>query len=85
MTEKIGVSALKKINVFYEGDIYDLACMLLKFHHAKDKDSTSRSYHTVNGLASAYAMITGVEQEKILSVFKRYRLPLGAIVDDNDK
>ena len=80
MFEKIGVSALKEVNVFYEGDIYDLACLLLKLHDAKDKTTTSRSYHTVHGLASAYSYLAQMNQDKILKIFEQYDLPLGATV-----
>lgn len=81
MNEKIGVNTLKRVNVLYEGDIYDLACLLLKVNDAKDKGTNSRSRHTVRGLATKYALITHLSPEKILTIFKTYDLPLGAMVE----
>ncbi len=52
MQEKIGVGALKDVEVLYRGDIYDMACLLLKIHDAKDKGTNHQSRHTVNGLAT---------------------------------
>ncbi len=57
MTEKIGVSSLKSIGVLYEGDIYDLACLLLKVNDVKDRETNSKSRHTINGLAKSYSML----------------------------
>ncbi len=81
MAEKIGVVALKRVNVLYEGDIYDLACLLLKVSEAKDKGTNSRSRYTVHGLATTYSLITHLRREKILAIFENYALPLGAIVE----
>jgi hypothetical protein len=84
LSDKINVSALKNVKVFYEGDLYELACLLIKFHAAKDKGKTSRSYHTVNGLTSAYAMLTDTPQREILKVLEPYHLPLGATVQHDE-
>jgi len=81
MQDKIGVGALKDIEVLYEGDIYDLACLLLKVHDAKDRGTNCRSRHTVNGLAMAYSLLADVERDRILEVFKGHGLPLGATVE----
>nr|CAP48438.1 putative integron gene cassette protein [uncultured bacterium] len=81
MNEKIGVNALKSVNVLYEGDIYDLACLLLKVSKAKDKGTNSRSRHTVHGLATAYSLITHLQREEILATFENYDLSLGAVVE----
>ena len=79
--EKIGVKALKSINVLYEGDIYDLACLLLKVSEAKDKGKISKSRYTVHGLATTYSLITHLPREEIIAIFENYDLPLGAIVE----
>ncbi len=71
MAEKIGVVALKRVNVLYEGDIYE----------AKEKGTNSRSRYTVHGLATTYSLITHLRREKILAIFENYALPLGAIVE----
>lgn len=80
MQGKIGVGVLKDIEVLYSGDIYDMACWLLKIHDAKDKGTNCRSRHTVHGLATTYAMIADVSPDVIQKVFKRHDLPLRATV-----
>ena len=83
--EKIGVSALKDVAVLYEGDIYELACLSLKAHDAKDKGTGTLSRRTVNGLLGDYAMLAGLSREQVLEMFERHNLPLGATVEyDND-
>jgi len=84
VTEKIGVSSLKNIGVLYEGDIYDLACLLLKVNDAKDRGSNSKSRHTINGLAKSYSMLADVDLKQIMAVVARHGLPLGAIVEYDD-
>ena len=63
MQERIGVGVLKDIKVLYGGDIYDMACLLLKIHDAKDKGTNHWSRHTVNGLATTYAMMAELISE----------------------
>jgi hypothetical protein len=82
--EKIGVGALKDIEVLYRGDIYDLACLLLKIHDAKDKGTNCRSRHTIHGLAATYSMIADVSREKIREIFERHGLPMGATVEHDE-
>ncbi len=86
MNEKIGINALKSVNVLYEGDIYDLACLLLKVSEAKGKGTNSTSRYTVHGLATTYSLITRLRREEILVTFENCDLPLGAVVEyDKDK
>ncbi|MDI6770452.1 MAG: hypothetical protein QMD04_12375 [Anaerolineales bacterium] len=84
MGKKIGVSALKDVKVLYKGDIYDLACLLLKVYDAKDRGTNTRSRHTVYGLSGDYAMLARLDRDQILAIFERYNLPLEATVE-NDK
>ena len=81
MSERIGLNALKSVNVLYEGDIYDLACLLLKVCEAKDKSKNSKSRYTVHGLATTYSLITHLRREEIIAIFENYNLPLGAMVE----
>ena len=81
MQDKIGVGALKNIKVLYDGDIYDMACLLLKIHEAKDKGLNRQSRHTVYGLATAYAMIAGLSPDEIREIFKKHGLPFEATVE----
>jgi hypothetical protein len=83
--KKIGVSTLRDVEVLYKGDIYELACLLLKVYDAKDKGTNTISRHTVYGLSGDYAMLAHLDREKVLGVLERYNLPLGATVEhDHD-
>ena len=81
MTEIIGVSSLKNIRVLYEGDIYDLACLLLKVNDAKDRGTNNKSRHTINGLAKSYSMLADVDLNRVMAVMTRNDLPLGAVME----
>jgi hypothetical protein len=82
MQERIGVGALKDTEVLYKGDIYDLACLLPRVHDdVKDRGTKCRSRQTVHGLATTYSMIADVKQNRILEIFERHSLPLGATVE----
>ena len=83
---KIGLRSLRSVKVLFEGDIYDLACLLLKAYDAKDQGTNSRSRPTVHGLATRYSMLTDISTDAIIEVFNRYGLPLGATVEwDGDQ
>ncbi len=84
MTDKIGVKTLKGVCVLYEGDIYDLACLLLKVDDAKDRGTNRRSRYTVYGLATTYSMITSVNRDKIIAILEGHGLPLGATVEHDE-
>lgn len=86
--EQISVEALKNVSVLYEGDIYELARLLLKVNDARDKatNATSRyivtgSRYTVHGVASAYCNLAQVEHGQIIEVFRKHGLPLTATVE----
>ena len=81
MNDKISVEALKGIGVLYEGDIYDLACLLLKLNDAQDKGTNHRSRHTVYGVASDYSMLTRESRDKIIRILEKHGFPLGATVE----
>jgi hypothetical protein len=81
---KIGLRSLKSVKVLFEGDIYDLACLLLKAHNAKDQTTGCRSRPTVNGLANRYSMLTDISPDTIIEVFNRHGLPLGATVESDE-
>jgi hypothetical protein len=79
--KKIGVGTLKDVKVLYEGDIYDLACLLLKAYDAQDEGTNRRSRHTVYGLANTYSSVVRVSPYKILKIFAQHKLPLDATVE----
>ena len=85
MNQIIGVNSLIKLGVLYEGDLFDLACLLLKINGAKDKDTNAKSYYTVKGLAGKYALLTNIDHDQILEVVTNSRLPLGAIIEYDEK
>ena len=84
MNDKISVEALKGVGVLYEGDFYDLACLLLKLNDAQDKGTNHRSRHTVYGVASDYSMLTRESRDKIMRILERHGLPLGATVEHDE-
>lgn len=84
MFPKIGVSALKSIHITYEGDLYDLACMLLKIHDARAQGTQSRSRTTVKGLITKYAMLANVDFSQVEGVVGKHHLPLGATVEHDE-
>jgi len=81
MGKKIRVSELKDIEILYKGDIYELACLILKLYDAKDAGTNARSRHTVYGLAGEYAMLLRWSREQVLAILARHNLPLEATVE----
>ena len=81
----IGLRSLKSAKVLFEGDIYDLACFLLKAYNAKDQVTHSRSRPTVHGIATRYSILTDISTDAIIEIFNAYGLPLGAAVEPDDE
>ena len=79
--KKISVSELKDIKILYKGDIYELACLILKLYDAKDAGTNARSRHTVYGLAAEYAMLLRWNRDQVLAILAPHNLPLGATVE----
>ena len=87
----ISVESLRPVAVLYEGDIHELACLLLKMADAKDREANSRmsgsTVHrrqTLNGLATYYAMVSHIDAERVKEILVRHGLPLGAVVEHDD-
>ena len=81
MVDQIRVSELKNVRILYKGDLYDLARLLLKINDAKDKGTNLRSRHTVKGLATDFAMLSGLSIGDVEKVLLPYDLPFGATVE----
>jgi len=81
---KIDLRSLKSVKVLFEGDIYSLACFLLKAYDAKYQGTQSRSRPTVHGLATYYSMLIGIDRDAIIEVLTRHGLPLGATVESDE-
>jgi hypothetical protein len=82
MRPTIGVESLRPVSVLYEGDVYDLAVLLLKLYDARVGQTGYRTRSTVHGLASAYArLITDLGVEQVEAVLRECGLPLGAVVE----
>ena len=79
--KKVSVSELKDIEILYKGDIYELACLILKLHDARDAGTNARSRHTVYGLAGEYAMLLRWSHERVLAILAPHNLPLEATVE----
>lgn len=66
----------------YEGDLYDLAVLLLKLYDAKAERDGQRGRPTVHGVSSAYArLMIEFSTEQVEARIKEHDLPLGAVVD----
>jgi hypothetical protein len=82
MQPTIGVEALRPVRVLYEGDVHDLAVLLLKLYDARAGQTGYKSQPTVHGLASAYArLMTDPGVEQVEAVLRECGLPLGAIIE----
>ena len=82
MQPAIGVESLRPVKVLYEGDVYDLAVLLLKLHDAKAGQTGRRGRPTVHGVASAQArLMIDAGTEHVESLLREHGLPLGAVVE----
>ena len=87
---RISVESLRPVAVLYEGDIYELARLVLKLLDATDREKNShntqsvvRTRPSVNGLAMYYSLlVSDVTAERVKQVLVQHGLPLGAIVDN---
>jgi hypothetical protein len=89
---RVSVESLRRVAVLYEGDIHELAVLLLKLWEGKDRETNSRSISgvvrsrpTVGWLALAYSMLVpDVSTERVKEVLVRHGLPLGAVVEHDE-
>lgn len=85
----VSVESLRGVTVLYEGDIHEMACLLLKLWAAKDRETNARSTGsvvrnrpTVGWLAMAYSsLVPDVRTERVKQVLVKQGLPLGAGVE----
>jgi hypothetical protein len=86
MQPAIGVDSLRPVKELYEGDVYDLAVLLLKLYDAKAEQAGYEGRPTVHGVASAYArLMIDVTTEQVESLMTDHGLPLGAVVEWGDE
>ena len=78
---KIRVSELKDIEILYKGDIYELACLILKLYDARDAGTNAQSRHTVYGLAGEYALLLRWSRERVLAILAPHNMSLEATVE----
>lgn len=84
MSERVEVSRLRRLQVLFEDDLYELAMFLLKVHIAQDTP-TQTSRTTVHGLAAAYARLVSGNGDRARATLEASGLPLGAcIVPDGE-
>ena len=89
---RVTVESLRPVAVLYEGDIHELACLLLRLYEGKDRETNARnpksvvrSQPTVSGLAAAYSrLVSDVGRERIEEILVRHGLPLGAVVEHDE-
>ena len=84
--DKIPLSKLKGINVYYDNDLYDAANLILKLKDSRQKHDGSniKSRPTVNGLVRTFANLIDPlypEEDTVLSVIKKFSLPLNAAIE----
>jgi hypothetical protein len=85
MQPTISVETLRPVRVLYQGDVYDLAVLLLKLYDARTGQTGYKSRPTVHGLASAYTwLMTDPGEEQVESVLGECGLPLAAIIEWGD-
>jgi hypothetical protein len=78
----IGVEALRPVGVLYDGDVYDLAVLLLRLHDPRAEQTGHRGRPTVHEVASAYArLMIDISTEQVEAVFRRHGLLPGAVVE----
>lgn len=88
----VSVESLRGVAVLYEGDIHEVACLLLKLWASKDRETNARSTGsvvrsrpTVGWLAMAYSsLVPDVSTERVKQVLVRHGLPLGAAVEHDE-
>lgn len=88
----ISVESLRRVAVLYEGDIHEVACLLLRLWASKDRETNARSTRsvvrrrpTVGWLAMAYSsQVLDVSTERVKEVLVRHGLPRGAVVEHDE-
>jgi hypothetical protein len=82
MQPVIGVESLRPVKVLYDGDVYDLAVLLLRLHDARADQTGHRRRPTVHGVASVYArLMIDLSLEHVESRIQELGLPPGAVVE----
>lgn len=78
----VAVGAFKPVSVLFPGDLYDLACFLLKAFDARAVGTKAKGRPTVHGLASAYArLIIDLPLQQVEDMLQRHGFDLGATVE----
>ncbi|MDA0337014.1 MAG: hypothetical protein O2782_17755 [bacterium] len=85
MNERIPVSRLRPVRILYDGDLYEVARVVLQANAALGADKPYEKYPTVNGLAKSYAALLGVESRLFVDSAREQGLPLGAAVWDDGR
>lgn len=88
----VSVESLRGVAVLYEGDVHEVACLLLELWAAKDREANARSTGsvvrsrpTVGWLAMAYSsLVPDVSTERVKEALVRHGLPLGAAVEHDE-
>jgi hypothetical protein len=87
--ETIRPQALMGISILFEDDLYQLARLLVKIHHAQDEEANRKSggtrrksCSTLLGLAHKYAYLSNVPSQRVEDALKQGGLSLGTTIDD---
>lgn len=76
----IGVSQLKAVSIYYDGDVHDFALWLLKTDIARST-ATAIPRHTLKGLASALARAASHEHGDFCRRFEQQGWSLGSVLE----
>ncbi len=84
MQKRLKIGKLRSVEVLYRGDLYELACVVLKANDALHDGTSSTGHPTVNGLARSYARLMNLDFEPLVRAVERQGLPLGACIVSDD-
>ncbi len=86
----VPLSRLKRINVYMQDDLYNMARMKIELNDAgaKHENKTSISRPTVHGLVSLFAKFIDAcspDHDRVLSAIERYNFPMNAPIEFEER
>lgn len=76
----IGVSQLKAVSIYHDGDVHDFALWVLKTDIARST-ATATPRHTLKGLANAFARAASHDQRDVCLRFEQQGWSLGTVLE----
>ncbi len=82
MERKVALSSLRPVSILFDGDLYELANLIIKISNAKYQGTNIKSRHTLHGVAAAYSrLVIDIDSSLIEQVLEERGLDLGATVE----